>query len=110
MSTGWPRPFRAAPRPTPPGRSASSAMATCPRRPRPADGGGVLHGSGARPKPTKALQATAAVHGYTTAFWWTAGIFAIGAVVCGSLLRRGPLAGQAETAPLRIGARPEEPA
>ena len=26
--------------------------------------------------------AAAAVHGYTTAFWWTAGIFAVGAVVC----------------------------
>jgi EmrB/QacA subfamily drug resistance transporter len=31
----------------------------------------------------------AAVHGYTTAFWWAAGIFAIGALVCGSLLRPG---------------------
>jgi EmrB/QacA subfamily drug resistance transporter len=31
------------------------------------------------------------VHGYTVGFWWTAGIFAAGAVLCGSLLRRGPL-------------------
>jgi hypothetical protein len=62
------------------------------------------------PQAGKALQAAAAVHGYTTAFWWTAGIFAVGAVICGSLLRRGPLAGHAETAPLRVGARPEEPA
>jgi EmrB/QacA subfamily drug resistance transporter len=44
-----------------------------------------------------ALQASAAVHGYTTAFWWTAGIFAAGAIVCGALFRRGPLARQAET-------------
>jgi hypothetical protein len=29
----------------------------------------------------------AAVHGYTTAFWWAAAIFAVGALVCGSLLR-----------------------
>jgi H+/Cl- antiporter ClcA len=29
----------------------------------------------------------AAVEGYTTAFWWAAGIFALGALVCGSLLR-----------------------
>jgi EmrB/QacA subfamily drug resistance transporter len=29
----------------------------------------------------------AAVQGYTTAFWWAAAIFAIGAVVCGALLR-----------------------
>src|SRR3954465_6254009 len=33
--------------------------------------------------------AAAAVHGYTTAFWWSAGIFAFGAVVCGLLLRPG---------------------
>jgi EmrB/QacA subfamily drug resistance transporter len=29
----------------------------------------------------------AAVEGYTTAFWWAAAVFAVGAVVCGSLLR-----------------------
>ena len=39
--------------------------------------------------------AAGAVHGYTTAFWWTAGIFAVGAVVCGTLLRWGPLSQQA---------------
>jgi EmrB/QacA subfamily drug resistance transporter len=52
----------------------------------------------ASPSSRSALQATAAVHGYTTAFWWTAGIFAGGAIVCGSLLRRGPLARQAGAA------------
>jgi EmrB/QacA subfamily drug resistance transporter len=31
----------------------------------------------------------AAIHGYTTAFWWSAAIFAFGAVVCGLLLRAG---------------------
>jgi EmrB/QacA subfamily drug resistance transporter len=31
----------------------------------------------------------AAVEGYTIAFWWAAGIFAVGALVCGSLLRPG---------------------
>jgi EmrB/QacA subfamily drug resistance transporter len=31
----------------------------------------------------------AAVEGYVTAFWWAAGIFALGALVCGSLLRSG---------------------
>jgi MFS family permease len=36
-------------------------------------------------------QALAQLHGYDTAFWWTAGIFAAGAVVGGLLLRRGPL-------------------
>jgi EmrB/QacA subfamily drug resistance transporter len=39
--------------------------------------------------PTSTLAAAAAVHGYTTAFWWAAGIFAVGGVVCGLLLRPG---------------------
>ena len=52
----------------------------------------------ASPSSRSALKAGAAVHGYTTAFWWTAGIFAAGAIVCGSLLRRGPLARQAGAA------------
>jgi hypothetical protein len=51
-----------------------------------------------------ALQAAAAVHGYTTGFWWTAGFFAAGAVICGALLRPGPLTRQAET--VRAGAQP----
>lgn len=33
--------------------------------------------------------ADATVHGYTTAFWWAAAIFATGAVICGLLLRSG---------------------
>ena len=40
----------------------------------------------------------ATLHGTTTVFWWCAGIFAAGAVLCGALLRRGPLA-QAQVAP-----------
>ena len=36
--------------------------------------------------PSAALAAQAAVHGYTTAFWWAAGIFAVGGVICGALL------------------------
>jgi EmrB/QacA subfamily drug resistance transporter len=43
------------------------------------------------PTAQAALRASAAVHGYTTGFWWTAGIFAVGGVACGLLLRRGPL-------------------
>src|SRR3989440_3958166 len=39
----------------------------------------------------RALTGLALAHGYDTAFWWTAGIFAVGAVVSGVLLRRGPL-------------------
>ncbi|MFZ0048484.1 MAG: MFS transporter [Streptosporangiaceae bacterium] len=53
----------------------------------------------ASPSSRVAVQASAAVHGYTTAFWWTAGIFAGGAIVCGILLRPGPLARQAGSAP-----------
>jgi EmrB/QacA subfamily drug resistance transporter len=37
--------------------------------------------------PTPEVLQHAAVEGYVTAFWWAAGIFAVGAVVCGSLLR-----------------------
>jgi hypothetical protein len=44
-----------------------------------------------RGRPTPQLVQLAAVHGYTTVFWWCAGIFAAGAVICGALLRRGPL-------------------
>jgi EmrB/QacA subfamily drug resistance transporter len=39
----------------------------------------------------QALTGLALVHGYDTAFWWTAGIFAGGAVIGGTMLRRGPL-------------------
>ena len=41
--------------------------------------------------PSAALVQQSLVHGYVVGFWWTAGIFAAGAVVCGTLLRRGPL-------------------
>ena len=37
----------------------------------------VTHGAGP----------AAAVQGYTTAFWWAAGIYAAGALVCGALFR-----------------------
>ena len=48
-------------------------------------------------RPTAALISLAEVHGYTTAFWWVAAIFACAAAICGSLMRRGPL--QAAPAP-----------
>jgi len=41
--------------------------------------------------PTKLLAAQSALHGYTTAFWWSAAIFAAGAVICGLLLRPGKI-------------------
>jgi hypothetical protein len=42
-------------------------------------------------RPSPQLIAQAQVHGYTVAFWWTAGIYAAGAVICGALMRSGPL-------------------
>jgi predicted MFS family arabinose efflux permease len=39
--------------------------------------------------PTHAVLAQAAVHGYTTAFWISAGIFAAGALLAGALVRPG---------------------
>jgi len=35
------------------------------------------------------VQADAAIHSYTVAFWWAAAIFAAGAVVCGLILKSG---------------------
>jgi EmrB/QacA subfamily drug resistance transporter len=35
------------------------------------------------------VQANAAIHSYTVAFWWAAAIFAAGAVICGLILRGG---------------------
>ena len=37
------------------------------------------------------LTGLALAHGGDTTFWWTAGIFAGGAVIAGALLRSGPL-------------------
>ena len=51
----------------------------------------VAHAASARMLGRQSLTALALAPGYDTAFWWTAGIFAGGAVICGSLLRRGPL-------------------
>src|SRR5438034_3294021 len=51
----------------------------------------TAHLAAARVIGRQALTGLALAHGYDTAFWWTAGIFAFGAVVAGVLLRRGPL-------------------
>ena len=40
------------------------------------------------------------VHGYTVAFWWSAGIFAFGALVCGYLLPGRPQPAPAEPVPV----------
>jgi len=39
--------------------------------------------------PSPQVAELASVHGYTTAFWWSAGIFLVGAVVSAALLERG---------------------
>jgi EmrB/QacA subfamily drug resistance transporter len=40
-------------------------------------------------RPTPDVLVQAQIHSYTTAFWWSAGIFAVGALICGALLRPG---------------------
>ncbi|MFG1811903.1 MFS transporter [Streptomyces sp. NPDC049040] len=47
--------------------------------------------SHAHGKPAAAQIHLATIHGYTTVFWVCTAIFAAGAVVCGALLRGGPL-------------------
>jgi hypothetical protein len=42
-------------------------------------------------EPCPELVGLGLVHGYDTAFWWSAAIFAGGAAIAGLLLRRGPL-------------------
>jgi EmrB/QacA subfamily drug resistance transporter len=59
----------------------------------------VAHLAAARVIGRSALTGLALTHGYDTAFWWTAGIFAGGAVIAGALLRSGPLR-PASTPPL----------
>lgn len=50
--------------------------------------------------PSAANQALAAVEGYTTVFWWAAGIFVVGAIICGALYRSGPIAIDPDAAPV----------
>jgi hypothetical protein len=48
------------------------------------------------------LAAKATVHGYTVAFWWSAAIFALGALVCGLLLPGRPQPVPAESVPVPV--------
>jgi hypothetical protein len=41
--------------------------------------------------PAPSLTEMSLIHGYTTGFWVAAAIFGAGAVICGTLLRSGPL-------------------
>jgi predicted MFS family arabinose efflux permease len=42
-------------------------------------------------RPSPRLTGLALIHGYTTAFWWSAAILAFGAIVAVTLFRNGPL-------------------
>jgi hypothetical protein len=64
----------------------------------------TAHLASARLIGRQALAGLALAHGYDTAFWWIASIFAVGAVIGGTLLRRGPLS-QARTPTARSGGR-----
>jgi MFS family permease len=50
----------------------------------------AAHLASARLSSRQTMTGHPLVHGYDTAFWWTAGIFAVGAVIGATLLRRGP--------------------
>ena len=54
--------------------------------------------------PTPEVLQQAAVEGYVTAFWWAAGLFVLGALVCGSLLRPGAQPVPAHGAPGAVAA------
>jgi EmrB/QacA subfamily drug resistance transporter len=60
--------------------------------------------SHAHGRPAPQLAQLALIHGYTTVFWWCAGVFAVGAIICGALLRPGPLT-VPEDIPLRKPSR-----
>jgi EmrB/QacA subfamily drug resistance transporter len=64
----------------------------------------AAHLAAARLSGRQALTGLALAHGYATVFWWTAGIFAGGAVIGGALLRSGPLARSAPPSPAPGGA------
>jgi hypothetical protein len=68
----------------------------------------TVHAASARTLGRQAVTGLALAHGYDTAFWWTAGIFAAGAIICGTLLRRGPLYAKDTPAPQLAGTRSAE--
>ena len=49
--------------------------------------------------PAASLTELSLIHGYTTGFWAAAAIFGAGAVICGTLLRSGPLRASRPAAP-----------
>ena len=59
----------------------------------------AAHVASARPIGRPALTGLALAHGYDTAFWWTAGIFAAGSILGAVLFRRGPLYPEGQPGP-----------
>jgi hypothetical protein len=53
-----------------------------------------------RDATSKLVQAQATIESYTTAFWWSAGLFAAGAVIAFLLFRRGVPEQDADAAPV----------
>ncbi|MGI5439542.1 MFS transporter [Streptomyces shenzhenensis] len=53
-----------------------------------------------RDATSKAVQAQATIESYTTAFWWSAGLFAAGALIALLLFRRGAQQQNADAAPV----------
>ena len=73
----------------------------------------TAHIASARVIGRPALIGLGLAHGYDTAFWWTAGILAGGAIIGGALFRRGPLYrkdGQAQDAGVLAEPGPALPA
>jgi hypothetical protein len=66
----------------------------------------TAHAVSARVLGRQARGGLALAHGYDTAFWWTTGIFAAGALVGGILLRPGPLYQQDPASPQPAGVTP----
>jgi predicted MFS family arabinose efflux permease len=64
----------------------------------------AVHAAEARLIGIPALTGLALAHGYDTAFWWTSGILAGGAVVALILFRPGPLVRQGVPSPQATGA------
>ena len=69
----------------------------------------TAHLAAARLIGRQALTGLALAHGYDTAFWWIAGIFAGGAVIAGALLRRGPLGQKRTPSPALAGCQRHKP-
>jgi len=69
----------------------------------------LTRGLAAAGRPPAALMALAQLHSYTTAFWWAAGMFAVGSVLAALLFRRGaPVAGTPVAGTTKTEAREAE--